>query len=1148
MGSCSSGHALEPGEKEITKVLMKYSRHLEPEEFASIIDSLKQCDIITDPCSLPKKPDNRTRSSLKRKQSSQRKYERDGNISVQEQKNKKSSQKFRQDDEIKRLQNEIQTLKLTIQEMEQHPAALLPCDGNDHPQPRRNKRKESDRKLQTASPTSKLVTLESQPSRNMVEGAQKMGQNLEEEIKECTLERNLQSKTYDALTMKSVEKPMSVTKTINNVQTSNSNAATKNATSPVRFVDEPHQYVLAGERMKHKCVQAQLSSSPLKVTTFAQTEKIKCKTIHIQTIETDEDKACLLSKISQLEEKVEKQQKDIYERDVKLIKTRSINGSSKEDPKLKEVSHSVLNRDWNTRRLSNVVKSQTDRQTLKSDMLGSSENTHITIGKVDNQLTEELERLQHEYHTSRKELESLRNDNALLSSKVETLQQNTSALKQRLANTEDNLKAVETERDTLAEELETTHQEHQKTSSYLAGQLESFKGDKSVLLSTVDQLQSEVALLEKQRGVTNDELKIVKLNKTKLTQENVKIQEEHQKTHSCLKEQVIASKSDSTALSSQVKALQQTVVSLRSQVGVGERQLKIAQLHKNKMTQEFESLKQESHKFRAELEGQIATVSEENSALLSRIENFQQNISVLESQLGESEHQLNTERSSKAKGAQELERLKQEYLTKRTAMEKEIELLKGDNTALLSTKEKHQLHIAKMETQLVDREHERNTAISNKEKLAQELERLKQEYHTTRTDMGKEIESVKGENTALLTTIEKHQCCIATMERQNVDSEHELKIVLANKDKLAQELDKLKQDYQASRTAMGNEIDLLKGDNTALQSSLEKDQRRISMLERQLEEEYREKYRKRMDAEQVGKLMDVPWRDEPIFDQMYLQNVKDEIEHFWPLKDMGVAEGTLQHVNILFVGPIAAGKSSFINSVESAFRGHVTMTASAGSRSKSLTSTYHKYQILSSDNRRPLKFQLCDCRGLEERANISRDINSILEGHIPDNYVFNTSFPMISSMKGYESTPRLKDQIHCVVFVLDASTYSEELGIPFVSEPVRDAIKVIQDGIDQKGIPQLVILSKVDSVCESTKLDTSQVYRSPVIRQRCMNAADFLGVPPMVVLPMKNYLLETSTNDDVSILALYNIRQMLRAADAFLRTNYLRELKENRQV
>ena len=57
------------------------------------------------------------------------------------------------------------------------------------------------------------------------------------------------------------------------------------------------------------------------------------------------------------------------------------------------------------------------------------------------------------------------------------------------------------------------------------------------------------------------------------------------------------------------------------------------------------------------------------------------------------------------------------------------------------------------------------------------------------------------------------------------------------------------------------------------------------------------------------------------------------------------ADAGVEQVNVLLVGQVGAGKSSFFNSVESVFEGHVTGKANAGNRDETLT-TEVMYWIL----------------------------------------------------------------------------------------------------------------------------------------------------------------------------------------------------------
>lgn len=63
-----------------------------------------------------------------------------------------------------------------------------------------------------------------------------------------------------------------------------------------------------------------------------------------------------------------------------------------------------------------------------------------------------------------------------------------------------------------------------------------------------------------------------------------------------------------------------------------------------------------------------------------------------------------------------------------------------------------------------------------------------------------------------------------------------------------------------------------------------------------------------------------------------MQSLNDLVSSYKPLPDMKISE-----VNILLVGQINAGKSSFFNSLNSIFRGEISSRACAGTSPHSLT-------------------------------------------------------------------------------------------------------------------------------------------------------------------------------------------------------------------
>ena len=62
------------------------------------------------------------------------------------------------------------------------------------------------------------------------------------------------------------------------------------------------------------------------------------------------------------------------------------------------------------------------------------------------------------------------------------------------------------------------------------------------------------------------------------------------------------------------------------------------------------------------------------------------------------------------------------------------------------------------------------------------------------------------------------------------------------------------------------------------------------------------------------------------------------------------------------------------------------------------------YKVRSSENGHPLKFRLCDTRGLEEGQGMdTSDLVAVLDGHLPDRY--QVVFPILTV---HDSTDRMR--------------------------------------------------------------------------------------------------------------------------------------------
>uniref|UniRef100_A0A670IU22 TLDc domain-containing protein n=1 Tax=Podarcis muralis TaxID=64176 RepID=A0A670IU22_PODMU len=277
-------------------------------------------------------------------------------------------------------------------------------------------------------------------------------------------------------------------------------------------------------------------------------------------------------------------------------------------------------------------------------------------------------------------------------------------------------------------------------------------------------------------------------------------------------------------------------------------------------------------------------------------------------------------------------------------------------------------------------------------------------------------------------------------------------------------------------------------------------------------------------VEGLSSILEKPWR-EMTWTAEKREALMKEIRTYKPCLS------AVPQCRVLLVGPVGAGKSSFFNSVNSTFRGYVSSQAAAGSDSTSLTKQYRTYHLKSGSGRTPLPIIFCDTMGLEVQPNAGldiEDVRSILEGHIPDRYSFNPSCVMSPNMPNYIKSPSPKDRIHCVAFIIDGSK------VEILPEKLEEKLKDIRRKANSFGVPQLVILTKVDQICPIVEEDISYVYKSMAVQKQMRLMEAKLGIPLSHIVPVKNYSSELELRNDVDILILMAVRQMLRLAEDYL--------------
>ncbi|XP_062590728.1 interferon-induced protein 44-like [Saccostrea cucullata] len=273
-----------------------------------------------------------------------------------------------------------------------------------------------------------------------------------------------------------------------------------------------------------------------------------------------------------------------------------------------------------------------------------------------------------------------------------------------------------------------------------------------------------------------------------------------------------------------------------------------------------------------------------------------------------------------------------------------------------------------------------------------------------------------------------------------------------------------------------------------------------------------------------GPFVEEAWRESPEWNLQACQELKENIIRHEPFEEANVPES-----NILLVGQVDAGKSSFLNTINSIFKGKISSRSCSGSTENSLTKSFGKFHIRDPTSKKRLKFSICDTRGIEVELSIKdEDIGFTLDGNLPNHYTFNPFEKASTKVPGFVKDPTLKDRMHVVVFVIDGST------LDVLPEIIIKKLKYIKALAEDRGIPQLVFLTKMDKICEHVKKDISNMFTSEIVEGAVNKAANIIAIPRSHVFPVKNYEKKTKLHTNLDIVALGALYQALVFADDFL--------------
>uniref|UniRef100_A0A8C2F2V8 Interferon-induced protein 44-like n=1 Tax=Cyprinus carpio TaxID=7962 RepID=A0A8C2F2V8_CYPCA len=275
-----------------------------------------------------------------------------------------------------------------------------------------------------------------------------------------------------------------------------------------------------------------------------------------------------------------------------------------------------------------------------------------------------------------------------------------------------------------------------------------------------------------------------------------------------------------------------------------------------------------------------------------------------------------------------------------------------------------------------------------------------------------------------------------------------------------------------------------------------------------------------VQAKPPSQEFDKEWRDTP-------WEKKELLEE--NLRELKLSDSNVKYIRILLAGEVGAGKSSFINSINSVFQGRITTEALADSGfGRSFTKTYRTYYIRNGQSVLPFVFN--DIMGLEsEESKGARpeDIAKSLEGLLKEGHNFN---PAVSDKNvDYRSETNPEDLSYCLVYVIAADKVS------MMNEEVFKKIRYIRENASSLEIPQVIIMTKVDEACPLVRDNLRNIYTSKKIKEKMQECSNSVGVPMSHIFPVKNYHEEIDTQKDVDVLILRALTQIVQIADDLLK-------------
>nr|XP_022296599.1 interferon-induced protein 44-like isoform X2 [Crassostrea virginica] len=176
--------------------------------------------------------------------------------------------------------------------------------------------------------------------------------------------------------------------------------------------------------------------------------------------------------------------------------------------------------------------------------------------------------------------------------------------------------------------------------------------------------------------------------------------------------------------------------------------------------------------------------------------------------------------------------------------------------------------------------------------------------------------------------------------------------------------------------------------------------------------------------------------------------------------------GDINFVNITMFGKTGAGKSSFLNTVVTALMNTNTIcrdyNSAPGATGESKTKTF-QLEKLTVEDKKDIPIRLYDCPGISNDEHDTMDLDvleAVINGHIKGDSKFNPEEIRNKNGESYRANPSLKNEMHCIVFVINARTNLQD-----PDDETLKKIKALQQRINGAcDVKQIAIVTNIDKI------------------------------------------------------------------------------------